>query len=110
MKLFKRKPKTAKKPMTMRAKRVWVAIIAIIGSVVSFGLVAPAAQAATMSACYILAAGPDNHRPYRHGDVYASVDYTWAEEVFLGQKDGYRFFGSVDARLIDTRPYWINGC
>lgn len=82
-------------------------LLAVVG--VTFGLV-PAAQAATMSACYIAAFGPDHHVGWRHGHVIASVDYTWAEEFFLGQRDGYRFFGITSADKIDTRPYWINGC
>lgn len=110
MKFFKRKPKGEKRPMKQRTRNIIGAVIGILGFLGAIVFVAPAAQAATMSACYITGAGADSHRPYYHGDVYASVDYTWAEEVFLGQRDGYRFFGSVDKSLIDTRPYWIKGC
>lgn len=110
MKLFKRKAKTAKMPMKQKTRNTIGAVIGVVGLLATIILAAPAAQAATMSACYISAAGPDHHLPFRHGEVYASVDYTWAEEVFLGQKDGYRFFGTTSADKIDTRPYWVKGC
>lgn len=92
----------------MRRAAKWVIGLLVLGAATA-GLV-PAAQAAQMYNCYIAGYGPDHHLPFRHGHITASVDYTWAEEVFLGQRDGYRFFGTTPASKIDTRPYWINGC
>ena len=109
-KLFRRKPKTPKMPMKERTRN-------IIGASVGAALLVPtmfagvsAAQAATMHSCYIAAAVPDMHMPWRHGHVFASVDYTWAEEFFLGQVDGIRYFGTTSWDKVGTRPYWINGC
>jgi hypothetical protein len=110
MKLFKRKPKGEKKPMSMRAKMIWAWVIGVVGFAGAFVFVAPAAQAGTASACYIMGAGPDHHAPFRHGEVYAHVNFTWAEEFFFGEKDGYRYFGMTSWDKVDTRPYWINGC
>jgi hypothetical protein len=107
MKLFKRKPR---EPMSQRARNRLGAFIGVLALAFTALLGVPAAQAATMSSCYIAAAGPDHHMGWRHGHIVASVDYNWVEEVFFGYRDGYRFFGTTDASKIDTRPYWIAGC
>jgi len=110
MKLFKRKAKGPKQPMAQKTRNIIGGIAGAVTLVLTGLFVIPSAQAATMSSCYIAAYGPDHHMGWRHGHVIASVDYNWAEEVFFGYRDGYRFFGTTDASKIDTRPYWINGC
>lgn len=86
------------------------AAVAVIGTVATMFVGVSAAQAATMHSCYIAAAVPDMHMGWKHGHVFASVDYTWAEEFFLGQVDGIRYFGTTSWDKVGTRPYWINGC
>lgn len=70
----------------------------------------PAAQAARVNYCYIAGSYGDNHARFKHGDVFASVDYDWFEEVFLGQVDGVKYFGMTSWANVGTRPYWVNGC
>jgi hypothetical protein len=108
--IFRRKPKTERMPMSQRKRNIIGAIIGVLGFTGTMVFVAPAAQAGTASACYIMGAGPDHHAPFRHGEVYASVDFTWIEEHLFREKDGYRFFGITSWDRVDTRPYWINGC
>lgn len=94
---------------------------AVLGRVVAFllalGLVATAtimaaqhATAATMYSCYVAGSYGDTHNPGKHGDVFASVDYNWYEEVILRQVDGVKFFGTVGWDKVGTRPTWIRGC
>lgn len=110
MKLFQRKPKAKKPPMRQKTRNIIGAAIAAVGVAGAMLVVAPAAQAATMHSCYIAPAGPDHHTSIRHGEVYASVNYTWFEETFLGYIDGVRYFGITSWDKVGTRPYWINGC
>lgn len=107
---FRRKPKAPRMPMSQRKRNIIGAVVGVVGFAVSMLVVIPAAQAATMHSCYIAGAGPDHHTPVRHGEVYASVNYTWWEENVFGHVDGVRYFGITSWDRVDTRPYWINGC
>lgn len=81
------------------------ALVAVAGV-----MVAQPASAATMYSCYVAPSYGDNHNPGKHGDVFASVDYNWYEEVILRQVDGIKFFGTVGWDKVGTRPTWIKGC
>lgn len=72
--------------------------------------IAAPVHAATMYSCYVAPSYGDHHNPGKHGDVFASVDYNWYEEVVLGQVDGVKYFGTVGWDKVGTRPTWIRGC
>ncbi len=110
MNLFKRKPKEPKLPMPQKTRNIIGSVVGVICLTATMFVGVAAAQAATMHSCYIAAASPDMHMGWRHGHVFASVDYTWAEEVFFGQVDGIRYFGTTSWDKVGTRPYWIQGC
>lgn len=73
-------------------------------------LIASPAHAATMYSCYVAPSYGDTHNWGKHGDVFASVDYNWYEEVILRQVDGIKYFGTVGWDKVGTRPTWIKGC
>lgn len=88
-----------------------VALLVALGLVAcGFVMAAAPVHAATMYSCYVAPSYGDHHNPGKHGDVFASVDYNWYEEVILGQVDGIKFFGTVGWDKVGTRPTWIRGC
>ena len=73
----------------------------VIGSAAN----AAPAHAGTASQCRMIDAGYGytfytNSGSGRYA-AYCYVDYDWAEEVFLGQRDGYK--------IMTVSPYWCGG-
>lgn len=85
-----------------------VAALALAASAIV--MIAAPAHAARMYSCYVAGSYGDTHNPGKHGDVFASVDYNWYEELVLRQVDGVKYFGSVGWDKVGTRPTWIAGC
>lgn len=90
-------------------------IITLAFGLTGIGSVANAApaHAGTSSSCRQVYAGtgwfPTPTGYYKYA-AYCYVDYDWVEEVFFGQRDGWRFVGYSNTWCSGYIRQWVNPC